>query len=133
MNDKLIDLNISFGIIGAFIGALIGRVDGLLIALVVFMVVDYITGVLGAIVKKKLNSNVGYIGILRKCAMLLVVIIGNVIDTLVLQSGSVCRTAVILFYLSNEGVSIMENYCKLGLPFPDKLKKVLEQLKDTNI
>lgn len=133
MTYKQLDVCISFGIVGAFLGALIGELDGLLIALIIFMVVDYITGVLSAIVKKKVNSNVGYVGILRKCAMLLVVIVANVLDTLVLKEGSVCRTAVILFYLSNEGISIMENYCKMGLPFPEKLKKVLEQLKDTSL
>lgn len=123
-----IDMNISFGIVGAFIGALIGKIDGLLIALIIFMVVDYITGVLSAIISKKLDSNIGFKGILRKSAMLLVVIIGNTIDVYVLQSGSVARTSVILFYLSNEGISIIENYCKMGLPFPEKLKKILEQL-----
>lgn len=133
MSTKQIDLSITFGIIGAFLGALIGELDGLLIALIIFMTVDYITGVLAAIVKKKLNSEIGYTGILKKCAMLLVVIIGNVIDTLVIKNGSACRTAVILFYLSNEGISIIENYCHMGLPFPEKLKKVLEQLKENNI
>lgn len=130
MTYRELDINISFGIVGAFIGALIGNIDGLLIALIVFMVIDYITGVLSAIVKKKLNSAIGYNGILKKCAMLLVVIVGNVIDTMVLQTGSTCRTAVILFYLSNEGISICENYCSMGLPFPEKLKKILEQIKN---
>lgn len=128
MNYDRVDMNISFGIVGAFIGALIGKIDGLLTALIIFMVIDYITGVLSAIVAKKLDSNIGYKGILRKSAMLLVVIIGNTIDVYVLQSGSVARTSVILFYLSNEGISIIENYCKMGLPFPEKLKKILEQL-----
>ena len=128
MNYDRIDMNISFGIVGAFIGALIGKIDALLTALIIFMVIDYITGVLSAIIAKKLDSNIGYKGILRKSAILLVVIIGNTIDVYVLQSGSVARTSVILFYLSNEGISIIENYCKMGLPFPEKLKKILEQL-----
>lgn len=133
MIETKVDLNITFAVIGAFIGILIGDVDGLLIALIIFMIIDYITGVLSAIVKKCVNSNIGYAGILKKCAMLLVVIVGNVLDTLVLKEGCVCRTAVILFYLSNEGISIIENYCKMGLPFPEKIKKILEQLKDNDL
>ena len=122
------DIDISFAIVGALIGALIGEVNGLLIALIVFMVVDYITGVLAAIMSKKLSSAVGFRGLIGKACILLVVILGNVVDVYVVQSGAVCRTACILFYLSNEGISIVENYCILGLPFPEKLKKVLEQL-----
>lgn len=127
------DVNLRFGIVGAFIGALIGRLDGLLIALIIFMVIDYLTGVIAAIIKRELNSAIGYKGLLKKAAMLLVVILGNTIDTKVLQSGSVARTAVILFYLSNETISILENYNEMGLPFPEKLKKILEKLNENDI
>lgn len=123
-----VDVNISLGIIGGFIGLLIGDLTGALIALLVFMVIDYITGVLVAITRHRVNSNVGAMGIVKKACMLLVVIIGNVIDVYVLQTQGVCKNIVIFFYLSNEGISICENYNKLGLPFPEKLKKVLEQL-----
>ena len=123
-----IDANISLGIIGGFIGLLIGDLTGALLALLVFMIIDYITGVLVAIVRHKVNSEIGALGIVKKACMLLVVIIGNVIDVYVLQSAGVCKNIVIFFYLSNEGISICENYNKLGLPFPEKLKRVLEQL-----
>ena len=123
-----VDVNISLGIIGGFIGLLIGDLTGALVALLVFMVIDYITGVLVAITRHRVNSNVGALGIVKKACMLLVVIIGNVIDVYVLQTQGVCKNIVIFFYLSNEGISICENYNKLGLPFPEKLKKVLEQL-----
>ena len=123
-----VDVNISLGIIGGFIGLLIGDLTGALIALLVFMVIDYITGVLVAITRHRVNSEVGAMGIVKKACMLLVVIIGNVIDVYVLRSAGVCKNIVIFFYLSNEGISICENYNKLGLPFPEKLKKVLEQL-----
>lgn len=123
-----LDANITLGIIGGFLGLLIGDLSGALIALLVFMVIDYITGVLVAITRHRVNSNVGALGIVKKGCMLLVVIIGNVLDVYVLQTDGVCKNIVIFFYLSNEGISICENYNKLGLPFPEKLKKVLEQL-----
>lgn len=128
MKVNRLDLNLSLGGVGAIIGALIGDLNGLLIALIIFMVVDYISGVLAAVYQKKVNSTIGYNGILKKAAMLLVVILGNALDVYVLKNGSACRSAVILFYLSNELISILENYNKLDLPFPEKLKKILEQL-----
>ena len=126
------DIDISFAIVGAFIGLLIGDLNGLLIALIIFMIIDYITGVLAAVYRRKLSSAVGFRGLIGKACILLVVILGNVVDVYVLQSGAVCRTACILFYLSNEGISIMENYCNMDLPFPEKLKRVLEQLTNEN-
>lgn len=104
--------------------------DGLLIALVVFVVVDYLTGVMCAIADHKLSSAVGFKGICRKVLIFLLVGIANILDVQVIGSGSVLRTAVIFFYISNEGVSLVENAAHLGLPVPDKLKDVLEQLHD---
>lgn len=128
MNIDKIDVNIGLGIIGGLIGVLIGDLNGALIALIVFMVIDYITGVLAAIVRHAVNSEIGAVGIIKKACMLLVVIIGNIIDVFVLKTEGVCKNIVIFFYLSNEGISICENYAKLGLPFPEKLKKILVQL-----
>ena len=108
-----------FTAVGGWLGYFLGGNDGLLIALVVFAVADYITGVMCAVSDKKLNSQVGFKGICRK-----------VLDVQVIGTGSVLRTAVIFFYLSNEGVSIIENAAHLGLPIPEKLKAVLEQLHD---
>ena len=108
----------------------LGGCDGLLIALVVFVVVDYITGVMCAIADKKLSSEVGFKGICRKVLIFLLVGIANILDVQVIGSGSVLRTAVIFFYISNEGVSLTENAAHLGLPIPEKLKAVLEQLHD---
>lgn len=125
-----VDVNMSLAVIGAFIGALLGEVDGLIIALVIFMVIDYITGVLCAIVDKAVDSSIGAIGIVKKVGILLLVIVGNVLDVYVLKQGSICRSMIVFFYLSNEGISILENYNRLGLPFPEKLKKVLAQLTE---
>ena len=116
--------------IGGWLGYFLGGCDGLLIALVVFVVVDYLTGVMCAISDHKLSSAVGFKGICRKVLIFLLVGIANILDVQVIGSGSVLRTAVIFFYISNEGVSLVENAAHLGLPVPDKLKDVLEQLHD---
>ena len=83
-----------------------------------------------AISDKTLSSEVGFKGICRKVLIFLLVGIGNIIDVQVLGSPGVLRTAVIFFYLSNEGVSLLENASHLGLPVPDAIKTVLEQLHD---
>ena len=119
-----------FTAVGGWLGYFIGGCDGLLIALVVFVAVDYLTGVMCAISDKKLSSEVGFKGICRKVLIFLLVGIANILDAQVIGTGSVLRTAVIFFYLSNEGVSLLENAAHLGLPVPEKIKTVLEQLHD---
>lgn len=123
-------IQLVFAAIGGWLGYFLGGCDGLLIALVVFVVVDYITGVMCAIADHKLSSAVGFKGICRKVLIFLLVGIANILDVQVIGTGSVLRTAVIFFYISNEGVSLVENAAHLGLPVPDKLKNVLEQLHD---
>ena len=117
-------------VIGGWLGYFLGGMDGLMIALVVFVILDYVTGIMCAIADKKLSSAVGFRGICRKVLIFLLVGIGHIVDAQVIGSGGVLRTAVIFFYLSNEGVSILENAGRLGLPIPEKLKAVLEQLHD---
>lgn len=119
-----------FTTIGGWLGYFLGGCDGLLYALIAFVVIDYITGVMCAVADKKLSSTVGFKGICRKVLIFLLVGIANILDVQVIGSGSVLRTAVIFFYISNEGVSLVENAAHLGLPVPDKLKDVLEQLHD---
>ena len=114
--------------IGAILGDFFGGMDGLLIALIVFMVLDYITGLMCAVMDKKLSSAVGFRGICKKVLIFALVGLGHILDTRVIGAGSVLRTAVIFFYLSNEGVSLLENAAHLGLPIPQKIKNVLEQL-----
>ena len=104
--------------------------DGLLYALIAFVAIDYITGVMCAINDHSLSSEVGFRGICRKVLIFLLVGIANILDVNVIGTGSVLRTAVIFFYISNEGVSLMENAAHLGLPVPEKIKVVLEQLHD---
>lgn len=119
-----------FTALGGWLGYFLGGCDGLLIALVVFAVADYLTGVMCAVADKKLSSAVGFKGICRKVLIFLLVGIANIIDVQVIGTGSVIRTAVIFFYLSNEGVSILENAAHLGLPIPEALKAALEQIHD---
>ena len=123
-------IQIIFTAVGGWLGYFLGGCDGLLIALVVFAVTDYITGVMCAIADKKLSSEIGFKGICRKVIIFMLVGIAHVLDVNVIATGRVLRTAVIFFYLSNEGVSLLENAAHLGLPVPEKLKDVLEQLHD---
>ena len=123
-------IQIIFTGVGGWLGYFLGGCDGLLYALVVFVVVDYITGVMCAINNKTLSSPVGFKGIRRKVLIFLLVGIANVLDVQVIGTGSVLRTAVIFFYISNEGISLLENAGHLGLPIPEKIKVVLEQLHD---
>ena len=123
-------IQLVFAAVGGWLGYFLGGCDGLLYALIAFVVIDYITGVMCAVSDKTLSSEVGFKGICRKVLIFLLVGIGNIIDVQVLGSPGVLRTAVIFFYLSNEGVSLLENAAHLGLPVPDAVKTVLEQLHD---
>lgn len=119
-----------FAAVGGWLGYFLGGCDGLLYALLAFVMIDYITGVMCAIADKKLSSSVGFKGICRKVLIFLLVGIANILDVQVIGTGSVLRTAVIFFYISNEGVSLLENAGHLGLPIPVKIKAVLEQLHE---
>ena len=121
-------LQIAITGIGGWLGYVLGGMDGLLIALVVFITIDYITGIMCAVIDKKLSSAVGAKGIFKKVLILMLVGIANVIDVHVVGMGSALRGATVCFYLSNEGLSILENTVHLGLPVPEKLKEVLSQL-----
>ena len=120
----------AFAALGGALGAVMGGFDGFLYALVVFVVVDYATGLMAAAVEKKLSSEVGFKGIFKKVIIFSLVAVGHIIDAHVIREGSVLRTAVIFFYLSNEGISILENAARTGLHIPEKLKSVLEQLRE---
>lgn len=123
-------IQIIFTAVGGWLGYFMGGCDGLLYALLACVIVDYVTGVMCAISDKKLSSAVGFKGICRKVLIFLLVGIANILDVQVIGDGSILRTAVIFFYVSNEGVSILENASHLGLPVPEKMKSVLEQLHD---
>ena len=121
-------IQIAVTAIGGWLGYFVGGLDGLLAALLVFSALDYLTGVLCAIADRTLSSAVGFRGICRKALIFMLVGVGHVLDTRVAGSGAAIRTAVICFYLSNEGVSLLENAARLGLPVQERLKEVLKQL-----
>ena len=114
------------------VGFLYGKADGLIYALLAFIILDYVTGLAVACINKNLSSEVGFKGIAKKVVILLLVAVGNILDIYILGGGVVCRSTVIGFYLANEGISILENAGKLGIPLPKKLISVLKQLKNDN-
>ena len=121
-------VQMAFTVIGGWIGYFVGGVDGLMTALLIFMVLDYVTGLMCAIADKKLSSAVGFKGICKKVLIIMLVGVAHVVDLHVVGTGDALRSAVVCFYLSNEGVSMLENAAHLGLPVPDKLKGILAQL-----
>ncbi|MEG0985809.1 MAG: phage holin family protein [Clostridia bacterium] len=123
-------IQIACAVLGGWLGWYLGGADGLLITLLVFVILDYVTGVMCAVIDKALSSEIGFKGLFRKVLIFALVGIGHVVDTQVIGQGSTLRSAIICFYLSNEGLSMLENAAHLGLPVPDKLKDVLAQLHD---
>ncbi len=119
-----------FAAVGGGIGWFFGEMDGFFYALLAFVVIDYLTGVMCAIADRSLSSEVGFRGIFRKVLIFVMVGAGHILDAQVIGSGDALRTAVIFFYISNEGVSLLENAAHIGLPVPEKLKDVLAQLHD---
>ena len=135
MRDFSIDLiwakiQVAITAVGGWIGWFLGGVDGMLIALIVLMALDYISGVMCAIEDKKLSSAIGFKGIAKKVLILMLVGVANILDVNVVGGGAILRGAVICFYLSNEGLSLLENAAYLGLPIPDKLREILAQLHE---
>ena len=121
-------IQIAFSALGGFIGWFLSGNDGFIYALLAFVVIDYITGIMCAIADKELSSEVGFKGICKKVLIFALVGIGNLLDIYILGQAGILRNVVIFFYLSNEGVSILENASRLGLPVPEKLKEILKQL-----
>ncbi len=125
-------IQMMFTVVGGWLGWFLGGCDGLVIALILVVVTECIAGVMCAVIDKEVSSEVGFKGICKKVLIFILVGIANVLDVQVIGTGSVLRTAVIFFYLSNEGISILENAGNLGLPIPEKLRLVLEQLNETS-
>lgn len=117
------------GAVGAVIGFLYGEITGLFIAIIALMALDYVTGILCGIAAKALSSEAGFRGLVKKLMILVIIAVGHLVDTYIIGTGSALMTAVILFFAANEGISILENAAKLGLPIPRKLRDILEQLK----
>lgn len=121
-------MQIILAAVGGWLGYFLGGCDGLVYALILFVAADYVTGVMCAVVDKRLSSEIGFKGICKKVLIFVLVGLANILDVHIIGTGSVLRTAVIFFYISNEGVSLLENAAHLGLPVPEKLKDILQQL-----
>ena len=130
MKTIVLSLQVLLSAIGAGIGYFVGGFDGFMYALVMFVFIDYITGVISAVLEKRLNSETGAKGIIKKVLIFVLVGMGNILDVNIIGQGSAIRTAVIFFELSNEGISILENVSRIGLPIPEKLQAVLLQLHE---
>lgn len=130
MKELLATNKVLFSAIGGLIGSIFGEVDGFFFALMIFIAIDYITGLMAAAVEKRLASNIGFKGIFKKIAILFLVSVGHLIDTEIIKQGGAIRTMVIFFYLSNEGLSILENAVRIGLPIPEKLQALLKQFNE---
>ena len=130
MKQEVLTNKLVFSGIGGIIGSIFGEIDGFLYALLVFMTIDYLTGVMAAIVEKNLSSSLGKKGIFKKVMILFLVAMVHMIDLHVVKQGGAVRTAVIFFYFSNEGLSILENATRLGLPIPTRITNVLRQLQE---
>ena len=128
MKDIINTLQLIFTVIGVYVGWFIGGFDELLYALIAFVVIDYITGVMVGIIEKKLSSSIGFRGIFKKMLIFIFVGVGHTIDFYILKNGSAARTAIIFFYLSNEGLSILENSGKIGLLIPNSLRNIFKDL-----
>ena len=123
-------IQLVFAVIGGWLGWFLGECDGLMYALIAFVIADYVTGVMCAVSDKQLSSEVGFKGICRKVLIFVLVGMANILDMHVIGTGCILRTAVLFFYISNEGVSVLENAGHLGLPIPARLLNVLEQLHE---
>jgi toxin secretion/phage lysis holin len=128
---KLINIcEIAFAFLGGLLGWIFGGFDSLIYALIAFVSIDYITGVLLAFQEKKISSEIGFKGIAKKIMIFVLISVGNIIDHYVIKSGSTLRTMLIMFYLSNEGISIIENAGSMGVPLPQKLKDAIKELQE---
>lgn len=126
----MIYINAFISILGIYLSSFLGDFDSLLHTLIGFVILDYFTGVLLAIHTRHLSSSIGFSGIFKKVFIFILVAIGNLLDTYIFTSDNILRNLIIFFYLSNEGISILENACLIGLPVPDTLRNIFLQLKD---
>ncbi|GHV39156.1 hypothetical protein FACS189490_02300 [Clostridia bacterium] len=130
MHDIVNVFKAAFAAIGGAVGFFVGGIDGFLYTLLAFIAADYVTGVLLAIKNKNLSSEVAFWGLTRKALVFVVVGVAHTLDAYILGQGAVLRVATIFFYMSSEGISLLENIAQLGVPFPEKIRDILVQLKD---
>ena len=115
--------------IGGAAAYLWGPWDALITALIALVAIDYVTGVICAAANKRLSSEIGFKGLIKKALIFALVAVAGVADKVIPATNQAIRAAVILFYIANEAISILENAAELGLPVPEKLKAVLIKTK----
>lgn len=125
-------IQVGIAAFGGWLGYLLGGYNGFLYGLITFVVADYITGLMCAVVEKKLSSEIGARGIAKKVLIFVIVAMAHILDKFIIGTGEILRDSVLCFYLANEGISLLENTAKLGLPIPDRLKIILAQIKSTS-
>ncbi|MEG6511624.1 phage holin family protein [Desulforamulus ruminis] len=127
MDNKIVSfIMATSGTIGIYF---FGGFDLIIQSLIIFMVLDYITGIASAFINKSLSSTAGFKGILRKVGIFLVITVAHFLDMATGLEEPLFRTMTIWFYITNEGLSILENLGKIGVPMPSSLVKVLEKLQ----
>lgn len=129
MKSVWVAIQIGLASFGGWLGYFLGGFDGFVYTLLVFVILDYVTGLMSAIVNKKVSSSIGFRGIFKKIMIFAMVMMAHFIDTHLIGNGEMIRTAVIFFYAGNEGISILENAAEIGLPIPQKLKDILSQIR----
>lgn len=118
------------GLFGGVVTYLLGGFDTALQVILLFMILDYITGIIASALNGGLNSEVGAKGLAKKAGIIIMIILGSLLDRLTMNDEFIFRNVVIFFFIANEGISITENLGRIGLPIPEKIKNVLEQLKE---
>lgn len=130
MENILKCINLIFSFIATIVTWILGGWNISIIVLISFMALDYITGILKAYISNNLSSSIGVKGITKKGLILIVLIVGSLLDRLINSNEWIFRTLICYFYISNEGLSLLENCAILGLPLPDKLLNSLKQLQE---
>ena len=121
-----------FGVLGSIIGYSLGGIDDFLICLTIFVVLDYLTGVILAIIYRELSSEIGFRGILKKISIFIIIALATILDYKIIKLNGALRMGTIFFYISNEGISILENLADIGVPIPKKIVNVLKQVNTDN-
>lgn len=128
MQTVIMYLKMGFSVLATVFVYMIGGIDEAVKSLFLLMLFDYITGVFAAIKNKELSSKIGFEGIFKKVIYIFLVGMSVIVDRLTTNDGTL-RNMIIYFFIANDGISILENCAKMGIPFPNKIKEMLLQLK----
>ena len=128
--DKEMVYNATAAWVGAIVTCMFGSWSYLMGVLVMLVVLDYVTGLMKAKKNKKLSSDVGYRGLMKKSGIFMALVVAHQADITSGMDNPVLMTAAIYFYIANEGLSVLENLAQMGVPLPQSLIKVFESIDD---